>query len=83
MQEVYSDTDYIGGELGGGKWMRQGPYKALTVPAPYGTGEWQLYNLADDPGETENLAQKQPDKMKELINAWERYADEVGVILSE
>jgi len=50
--EVHAADDLIGGEMGGGKWMRQGDYKAVYVPKPYGTAVWQLYNVVEDPGET-------------------------------
>ena len=79
---VYNDTEFICGEMGGrGMWARQGNYKAVKVEAPYGSGTWKLFNLKDDPGETRNLAGKQPQKLKELQAAWDRYAKEVGVIL--
>mgnify|MGYP001816944482 CR=1 FL=1 len=80
---VYSEKDFVGGELGNGMWMRQGDYKAVSVAPPYGTGEWHLYNVVDDPGETDNLASKQPEKLKELKAAWDDYAKDVGVILSK
>jgi arylsulfatase len=80
---VYSEKDFVGGELGNGMWMRQGDYKAVSVAPPYGTGEWHLYNIVDDPGETDNLASKQPEKLKELKAAWDDYAKDVGVILSK
>ena len=66
--------------MSGGKWLRQGDYKALLIPLPYGSGEWQLFNMAKDPGETEDLSEKQPQKMAELKAAWEQYSDEVGVV---
>ena len=47
---------------------------------PYGTGEWQLYNLADDPGECNDLAARYPKRARELAEAWDRYADENGVV---
>jgi arylsulfatase len=47
---IYADDEFIGGEMGGGKWMRQGDFKAALVPKPYGTGVWQLFNMAEDPG---------------------------------
>jgi arylsulfatase len=77
---VYDADDLMGGELGGGKWMRQGDFKALFVPKPYGDGEWHLYNVAEDPGETRDLSAKMPDLLKDLMAAWDRYADEVGVV---
>ena len=66
-----------------GKWMRQGDFKAVSVAPPYGTGTWHLYNLADDPGETRDLAKEQPETVHELQAAWDRYADDVGVVSSQ
>jgi arylsulfatase A-like enzyme len=80
VKEVYSPDEPIGGEMGGGKWLRLGDYKAVMVPPPYGKGEWPLFNLSKDPGETEDLSKKHPKKMKELKVAWKQYADDVGVV---
>ena len=60
--------------------MRKGYYKAIFVPPPFGSGEWQLFNVAKDPGETEDLSEKNPKKMAELKADWELYANEVGVV---
>jgi arylsulfatase len=65
-----------------GKWVRQGDYKAVSVEPPYGSGKWQLYNLAQDPGETRNLSKEQPAVLQKLKTAWDRYAKDVGVVLS-
>jgi arylsulfatase len=80
---VYSAGDFIGGEMQNGKWMRQGDLKAMSVAPPYGSGKWHLYNLADDPGETRDLAKEQPDTLDRLVAAWNRYADDVGVVLTD
>ncbi len=80
---VYSDQDFVGGEMQNGKWMRQGDYKAVSVAPPYGKGTWHLYNLAEDPGETNDLAKLHPTILRRLQHAWQEYADEVGVILTE
>ena len=79
---VYGADEFVGGEMQNGKWMRQGNFKAVSVAPPYGTGAWHLYNLADDPGETHNLASAQPETLKKLQAAWDSYADEVGVVLT-
>ena len=55
-------------------------YKAVRVPPPFGPGEWQLFNLSKDPGETDDLSKKNPEIMKELKTAWNQYADDVGVV---
>ena len=80
---VYSEDDLVGGEMQNGKWMRQGDFKAVSVAPPYGTGIWHLYNLADDPGETRDIAKTQPETLKKLQTAWDRYAENVGVVLIE
>ena len=36
------------------------------------TRDAELYNLHDDIGETRNLAAKHPEKVRELVAAWER-----------
>jgi len=77
---IYSPDEFVGGEMRGGKWIRQGDFKAMKVPEPYGTDEWKLFNVQDDPGETQNLSGKMPKKLQTLKAAWERYASEVGVI---
>ncbi|MBE9538674.1 MAG: arylsulfatase [Proteobacteria bacterium] len=81
--QAYGDEDFVGGEMQNGKWMRQGDYKAVSVAPPYGKGTWHLYNLAKDPGETNDLSELHPDILKRLQQAWQEYADEVGVILTE
>lgn len=80
---IYGADELIGGEMAGGKWMRQGNFKAVAIPAPYGDGEWRLFDVKNDPGETTDLATEMPDLLALLIQAWESYADEVGVVPAE
>ncbi len=82
-EAIYSSKEFVGGEMGGGKWMRQGDFKAVMVPAPYGTGVWQLFDVAKDPGEAKDLSKLMPDRLETLKAAWGRYATDVGVILPE
>ena len=77
---IYNEDEFVGGEMGGGKWMRQGDFKAVMLPEPYGTGKWQLFNVVKDPGEAKDLSSAAPDKIKLLKAAWDRYAEEVGVV---
>jgi arylsulfatase len=53
------------------------------MPAPFGSGAWQLYDLANDLAESRDLAQQHPDKLAELIAYWESYAQQNGVILPD
>jgi len=83
LKAFYSADEFVGGELQNGKWMRPGDFKAVSVTPPYGTGSRHLDNLADGPGETRDLAEEQLDILKKLQAAWDRYAKDVGVVLSK
>jgi arylsulfatase A-like enzyme len=59
---------------------RQGNWKVLRLPTPFGNNDWQLYDLATDPGELHDLSSRFPDRRKALAGAWEAYAKFNGVI---
>jgi arylsulfatase len=77
---IYSADEYVGGEMFDGRWLRKGDYKAILVPKPFGDGQWRLFNVVMDPGETNDLAKEKPKLLKELQQAWDQYADETGVV---
>lgn len=80
-QTIYDATKFVGGEMNGDKWIRQGDFKALLVSVAWGgTGVWQLFDLAKDPGEANDLAELMPEKLETLKTAWAEYANEVGVV---
>ncbi len=49
-----------------GKALRQGNWKLVSA----GGGEWELYNLKNDPLELDDLAGKEPSRLLELAAAW-------------
>ena len=65
----------------GRRAIRQGDWKALHLPAPYGPGTWQLYDLSRDPGEVHDLAASRPEKLADLLELWDRYVEDNGVII--
>ncbi len=76
-----TDNDYMGWELFGNRAIRQGDWKLRWQWKPFGTGEWELFNLADDPGERVDLAADMPGKLDELYQLWENYVAANNVIL--
>lgn len=80
---VHEESVAFGFEIFGGRAIRQGDWKLLLVAGPNGSSEWQLYNLAVDPGETEELASSEPEKFEELKALWRSYQQENNVILPE
>jgi len=80
-QTVHTDAVATGWELFGRCAIRRGDWKALLLPPPDGPGHWQLYDLAKDPGETNDLAQSEPARLAGLIADWNRYVEETGVLI--
>lgn len=78
---VHDADTGTGWELFGRRAIRQGDWKALYLPAPYGPGAWQLYDLLRDPGEVHDLADSRPEKLADLLELWDRYVEDNGVIL--
>lgn len=74
---VYNAADAVGTELFGSRSIRQGDWKITDV----GDGQWRLFNVAEDPGETRDLAASEGERLKELIGRWDAYVRDVGVIL--
>ena len=54
--------------------LRQGPWKLVSAKL----GKWELYNLADDLGETTNLATKRPEQTAELLARLADWRQAVG-----
>lgn len=73
--------DFDAGEIFGRRFVREGRWKALHIPQPYGSGKWELYDMEKDPGETRNLADVHSDITERLVKAWNQYAVEKGVVL--
>ncbi|KAI3331169.1 alkaline-phosphatase-like protein [Ustulina deusta] len=79
--DTIHEKDFINGwETCGRAACRRGDWKIVFIPKPKGPERWQLYNLAKDPGEVHDLAEQEPEKLKELIKLWDLYVLETGVI---
>ena len=78
--ETGADNNVIGYELFGMKAYFDGDWKALWMPAPTGSGEWELYNLRSDPAELNDLQNEHQQKLEELVALWEQYRIENGVL---
>jgi arylsulfatase len=81
--EVRGPEDWIGWELFGNRAVRMDNWKLVSICAPMGTGEWQLFDLATDPGETRDLAAERPEIRDMLAGHWDEYAAANNVILPE
>ena len=78
---VHENDSAASWEMFGMRAVRQGDYKLLWMVEPFGPDRWQLFNLATDPGETTDLSDDMPGLRDDLIEIWNGYAEETGVIL--
>jgi arylsulfatase len=81
VDSVRTDKDYLAWEIFGNRAVRQGDWKLRWQWKPYGTGEWELFNLKADPAERIDLAPKEPGKLKAMIALWDEYAKANNVVL--
>jgi arylsulfatase A-like enzyme len=76
-----SGQDYMAWEMFGNRAVRQGDWKLRWQYKPYGTEQWELFNVAEDMAERHDLASAQPDKVKGLLALWDEYVSANNVIL--
>ncbi len=82
-ESTRTDAVWIGGELFGNRMIRQGDWKLLyLLPSVGGKGDWELFNLKQDPAEMKDLSAEEPEKRAAMIRLWDEYVTENGVILS-
>ncbi len=61
----------------GNRAVRDGQWK-LVAKGP--VGQWELYDMATDRTEMNDLATTHPDKLHELVSKWEAWADRAFVV---
>jgi arylsulfatase A-like enzyme len=76
---VVHPDDGMGYELFEMKAYIKGKWKILRQPIPFGTGEWQLFDLDKDPGETIDLSAANPEIKEQMVIAWNKYVKENDV----
>jgi arylsulfatase len=62
-------------QYGGWNVLRENQWKLVQRKQE----NWQLYNLDRDRTETSNLADQFPDRVKQMIRAWQSWETEIGI----
>ncbi|KIY53968.1 arylsulfatase [Fistulina hepatica ATCC 64428] len=85
MNAIHGNDDVpTGWELFGRAALRRGKWKIVFMPIPaHGKGEWELFDLSSDPGETNDLATQHPDILRDMLTLWDEYVKETGVAWGE
>jgi len=76
----YAGAAQVGYELFGLKAYFDGNWKILRMPPPFASGEWELYNFAEDPSEMHDLSSEYPEKVEEMVKRWEQYKEDNSVL---
>ena len=79
-ESVYGPDDAVGYELTDHAALFQGDYKLVVNQPPVGDGQWRLFNIVEDPGETTDLASVQPTRFQRMLSRYLRYQQENGVL---
>ena len=77
---VHAVDKAIGYELSGNQAVFKGDLKLIKNIAPVGDGQWHLYDIRNDPGETNDLQNQLPDVFKTMQADYAAYAKANGVL---
>jgi arylsulfatase/uncharacterized sulfatase len=77
---VHPANEPIGYEAAGGAALYLGDDKLVRSAPPYGDGRWRLYNLRNDPTETKDLSEAQPELLKSMLTDYTAYVTRNGII---
>ena len=78
------DDDYVTALYHRGRaFLRQGPWKIVTLDPPFDESAFELFNVVEDPGETTDLADTEAEKYEELIRLWRDERRRLGIVLPQ
>ncbi|MGI9258524.1 MAG: hypothetical protein ACR2QQ_06800, partial [Gammaproteobacteria bacterium] len=91
--QVHGPDYYIAWDLAGKQAVRQQDWKIIRENSSVWwwdvdslgivADDWQLYNVADDPAELSDLSASDPARRSQLIELWDVYAEQNGVVLPD
>ena len=89
---THADDHVFGWELFSKRALRKGDWKIVYEPfhevleprvSGVKTDTWQIYNLANDPAELNDLSDKNPEKLAEMVAHWDEYVEETGLVIPD
>ena len=79
-QPLRRADEILGYELSGNAALFKGNLKLVKNLPPLGNGEWRLYDVVTDPGETRDLQQQMPAEFAAMQKDYQLWADAHGVL---
>ena len=81
-ERVHSADEAIGFESLGAQALFKGDWKLQRMGSPY-DGQWRLFNLRDDPGESRDLTLARPEQTRQMLAEVQAYERAHGVVMPE
>ena len=78
---IHAEGEVVGYELYGRRAVFKDGWKLVWTYEPYGLERWQLFDLNSDPAESTDLSVDQPERLAEMMSAWEDYVEENDIVL--
>jgi len=75
------DAEATAWELSGHRAVRRGDWKLVWDQAQRDQARWQLFNLAEDPGELVDLREAQPEQFQVMLAEWDRVSRNNGILV--
>ena len=81
-KQVRDSTETVGVEAWGKRGVIGSQFKLVSSSTvPHGYADWELYDLAADPSEQDNIASEQTEIVVFLQREWDKYQSENNVVL--
>lgn len=78
---VYQDDEAVSQELFNSSSVFMGDWKAVKNIPPVSDGKWHLFNMTTDIGENNDLSSQHPEILQRMTQAYDKYAEDVGVVV--
>jgi len=78
--ETIHGNESTGSEMFNNTAVWEEPWVAIHDES-HNPSKWQLYNFVNDPGQNNDLADKQPALLQKLMADYQKYAQDVGVVI--
>lgn len=78
----HDDKSFFVAENRGHAMLRKGNWKIVSFGNGKDNNSFKLYNLETDLGERMDVSKEHPEKRTELLNDWDAFKEEVGMLFS-
>ena len=77
---VYGKDDAVGFELAGHGALFMGQHKIVLNRGTHGDGQWHLFNIVLDPGETNDLSVENPLLLQRMLARYQEYVEDNKIL---